>query len=325
MRICVGTPTPARSSRERQAGGAWRASATRPPASGGIERVTRRARSRARSWRPSCASAWQPPAAVVEMQPAGAGTAASAPVACIAVQREDRAVAGRPHRQARAVGPERERVRAPSAAAPRRSPRCPGRCTRPCRRAVPAAPVASRCRSETALPGRGDVDVAPAGGDRDRRRLCQRAAGRAARGRRRGGCSRSARAAARARRWSHRAAARQRRWRPWTAAYSVAPSGEIASASTPAQRATGEARAGVGAAAHAGLAAAELQQRAAGRRRARTTRRRRPPARPRTGCGRRGRSRARSRRAGRRPRRSHRRRRAARSRPRRAAASARRS
>ena len=91
-----------------------------------------------------------------------------------------RASGSRRHRSSPPSGSSRRaRTRAlqePSAAARRRSRRRPGRCIRRCRRAAPAGRSASRCRSETALPGRGDVDVAAAGGDRDRRQLSERAA-----------------------------------------------------------------------------------------------------------------------------------------------------
>ena len=193
--------------------------------------------------------------------------AASGAAGRVAMQREDRAVAGRRDREARAVGAERERCRAPSAAAPPRSLRCPARCIRPRRRAGPAgrlrrlaAGARPRCRRPRRRTGRA------------RRRRWR--APRAAPGRRAVAQPRPPREPdaagrtgllARALPWWDRAAAPRPRRRPWRPRTAIAPSGEIASASAPSSARPSRHAPGVVAAAHAGGLAAELEQGAADR------------------------------------------------------------
>ncbi len=148
------------------------------------------------------------------MQPDGAGTAVSDAGRIVAMEGQDRSVTGRRDREARAVGPERERggsrQQRRGAAVGDALSDAPGDAGRLHEQ---AGRIALQERDRVA--GRGDVDVAPARGDRDRRRAVRAHGPWRTRGRRRAGCSRSARAAARARPWWRRAAAPRRRWRPW--------------------------------------------------------------------------------------------------------------
>ena len=223
----------------------------------------------------------------------------------VTVEREDRAVAGGRDGEARAVGADRECDR-------RRQQRGRGAISDALadaaghagglqERAAGGIPLQDR---DGVARGRGDVDVAPARGDRECRGLCQRAARRAAEAA--GHPDAAGRAGLLRQRAGRRVALQDGDGvRVLGGRIQRRAVGRDRERVDTGQRTPGGAFAGV-AAADAGLA----RRRAAAARhrsdRSRTPQRRRRRGRPRRGCGRPARSPARSLRADRRPRRSRR-------------------
>ena len=199
------------------------------------------------------------------MQPEGAGTAAREPARRVAVQRDERAVTRGRNRQAAAVGAHRERCRRRQQRRRRAVgdslPDAAGRAGGLDQQAGGGVPLQHR---DGVARARSDVEVAAAGGDHERRRLCQGASRGAAET---AGEADAAGQAGLLRERSGGRIALQHCHRVDVLGgriddRAVGRDGECVGAE---QRAAVEARAGVVAAAHAGALAAQLEQRAADR------------------------------------------------------------